>query len=103
MKVSTLLCLLSGHRAQSIHYLHLDYMHRDTEKIAFYIPQILKNTTPTFHPEPLEFFVFEQDPGICVVTHVNYYISLTENLRKDKTLMVSHQKIASDRANLGRD
>ena len=95
MKVSTLLCLLSGHRAQSIHCLHIDFMYRDAEKIAFYIPKILKNTTPTFHPDPLEFLVLKEDPEICVVTHLNHYISLTENLRKDQTLLVSHKTFTS--------
>ena len=91
-KVTTLLCLLSGQRCQTIHALKLDFMHKEKDRIVFYIPTILKTTTPTFHTAPLEFLAYEEDHSVCIVRHLNYYISLTEPLREANTLLISYAK-----------
>ena len=82
-KLVTLLCILSGQRSQSISSLYLSYMHRSATKYVFYIPKVLKTTTPSFHQEPLEFEEFMEDEKVCVVDCLEEYILRTECIREN--------------------
>ena len=77
-KLVTLLCILSGQRAQSIANLNLGFMHHTSDMYTFYIPEILKTTTPTFHQTPLEFDAFEEDKRLCAVDCLDEYIERTK-------------------------
>ena len=94
LKLCTLLCILSGQRAQTIAALHLDYLHAEQGMYTFYIPKVLKTTTTTFHQTPLEFSSYLPDKRICVVSCLKEYIERTalirENLEGEKTLILSH-------------
>ena len=57
-KLVTLLCLLSGQRAQSIAALHINFKHKSEDTFTFYIPKLIKTSTPTFHQEPLRVSCF---------------------------------------------
>ena len=65
-KLTTMLCILSGQRSQSIGALYLEHMHKSDTVFTFYIPKMLKTTTPTFHQEPLEFEAFPHNSNLCV-------------------------------------
>ena len=80
LKLTTLLCLLTGQRNQTIHSLDISCMHVDDKRIIFYIPTILKTTTPSSHLEPLELLRY-QDWRLCVVTHIQLYIRATAKVR----------------------
>ena len=86
-KVVTLLCLLTGQRCQSINYLNIDYMHIERGKIVFYIPKILKTTTPSFHTSPLELLLYEKDTAICAVTHI--LLSLSSSPIEERQVIYS--------------
>lgn len=82
-KLTTLLCILSGQRAQSISSLSLKFMHVSNTEYVFYIPKVLKTTTPTFHQEPLTFRSFPGEKQVCVVECLHAYIDRTELIREN--------------------
>ena len=90
LKTVTLLALLSGHRCQSINSLSLDHMDIDIERVVFYIPDIIKNTTTSFHPEPIELAAYNLDESICPVRTVVEYIKATEKFRKSQNVILSY-------------
>ena len=92
-KLVTLLAILSGHRCQTLNTLSLDFMDLSGERVTFYIPNILKNTTPSFHAKPLHFPSFAQDESICPVRNVVEYIKATAKLRKSRSLIISYSTL----------
>ena len=82
-KLTTLLCILSGQRSQSLSVLYLQHMHQEDDVITFFIPKMLKTTTPTFHQQPLEFMRFPYDVNTCVYTCLLHYIERTRLLREN--------------------
>ena len=81
-KLATLLCFLSGQRAQTITALSLEFCHREKLSVTFYIASILKNTRPGKHQQPLVFQKFEESK-ICVLECLNEYIRRTELIREN--------------------
>lgn len=84
-KLATLMALLSAQRAQTLHILDLNFMHKDKDKYIFYINELTKTSRPSFHPEPLEFRSFPQDENICVVQTLNTYLDRTKLTRGECT------------------
>ncbi len=82
-KLVTLLCLLSGQRAQSIPVLALNFLYQDSRSISLYLPSMLKNTRPGKHQEALNFPRFEEDTSICVVECLTEYIKRTQLIREN--------------------
>ena len=82
-KLTTLLCLLSGQRSQSIAYLYQDHMVMDSDTASFYIPKLLKTTTPTFHQDPLEFVAFPPNKRACIMDCLKSYMHRTEGIREN--------------------
>ena len=80
-KLVTLLCLLSGQRAQSVASLYTNFMHRSESTYTFYIPKILKTTTPVFHQEPLEFQRFTGDSKLCPYDCLDLYRQRTDLIK----------------------
>ena len=87
-KTATMLCLLTSQRDQSLHELDINYLHIDDTKMVFYIPAILKTTTPTFHTKPLELKRYK-NKNICVVETVIKYCDMTKDIRLDDKLFVA--------------
>ena len=82
-KLTTLLCILSGQRSQSLSKLYIEHMHREDTVITFFIPKMLKGTTPTFHQQPLEFEYFPYDKNTCVYSCIMEYMKRTELIREN--------------------
>ena len=82
-KLTTLLCILSGQRSQSISKLYPAHMHQDDTVFTFFIPKMLKTTTPTFHQEPLEFHLFPQDEKTCIYRCLVEYLRRTNLIREN--------------------
>ena len=74
-KLTTLLCILSGQRSQSIAKLYIEHMHQDDKVFTFFIPKMLKTTTPSFHQEPLEFDFFHKMQTLV-------YIDVLSNIQR---------------------
>jgi hypothetical protein len=92
-KMVTLLAILSGHRCQTLNTLSLDCMDLRGEGVTFYIPNIIKNTTPSFHAKPLKFPSYAPDELICPVRNVVEYIKATAKVRKSRSLIISYSTL----------
>ena len=84
-RVSTLLCILSGQRSQTLGVLDKDYMHLVDDKCIFFIRTVLKQSRPGFHQEPLDFKIYPQNESLCPVANIRAYLEATKNLRGDQT------------------
>ena len=87
LKTVTILSLLSGHRCQSINSLTLAHMDININKVIFYIPKVIKNTTRSFHPQPVELKAYNKDESFCPVSTVVEYIEVQKKLENPKTLL----------------
>ena len=89
LKLTTLLCFVTGQRNQTINSLDIDFMYDDgDEKIIFYIPNILKATTRGNHLKPIELLEYDEDDSLCVVTHIRLYLDVTKSIRKKHTRLL---------------
>ena len=62
-------------------------------KYIFTIGEKRKTTKPGKHLEPIELTAFEPDINLCVVTHLDQYLAITENLRGSTSqLLISYVK-----------
>ena len=82
-----ILALLLGHRCQSINSLTLAHMDININKVIFYIPKVIKNTTRSFHSQPIELKAYNKDESVFPVRAVVEYIKATEKLENQKTLL----------------
>ncbi len=100
-KLCTLLCLLSGNRAQVVPALGLNQCYIDPkgDRFVFNIRQIMKTSTPYRHMEPLEFLAFPHEQKLCIVHCLKEYVAritpirgddLGENGCSEKPLIVSY-------------
>ena len=88
-----LLCLPAGQRCQTVHALGIDYIDLSESKCIFVINHILKNTKPGTHIKSLEYFAFEEDEQLCVISNLNAYLARTKPLRKQYSqLLISYVK-----------
>ncbi len=81
-KLVTLLCILSAQRSQAIGALYEEHMHRSSTTYTFFIPIMLKTTTPSFHQEPLEFEAFPENHKLSVYHCLDEYRERTKSVRE---------------------
>ena len=84
-KLCTLLCLLSGQRAQAIPALSLSMCHRDpySKEYTLYIDRVMKTSTPNNHVKPVVLEAFSEDPKLCIVQCLDEYIERTRLIREN--------------------
>lgn len=82
-KVATLILFLSGKRSQVMEFLMLECMYLDNNKAVFYISELMKETRPAFHTDPLQFMSFPYNLNLCTVTCLSNYLDRTGMFRKD--------------------
>ncbi|XP_028392200.1 uncharacterized protein LOC114531256 [Dendronephthya gigantea] len=93
LKLTMLLCLLTGQRCQTVHSMDIKYMQKMTDRYRITIQQKLKQTKSGKHIDPIELMAFDEDPGLCVVQHLDEYIERTAKLRDKHTqLLISYVK-----------
>ena len=92
LKLVTLLALLSTHRCQTLNSLSIEHMDINIQKVTFYIPKAIKNTTTIFHPKPIILQAFPADERICPVRNIVEYIKASEKFRKSKDVLLSYYK-----------
>ena len=80
-KLTMLLMLLSGQRGQTIHLLKLKDIQINDNRIVCYISDLVKQSKPGKHVEPLMIDSFNDNKKLCVVTTMKDYITRTEPLR----------------------
>ena len=79
-KTVTVLALLSGHRCESLNSLTLAHI------VVFYIPKVIKNSTRSFHPQPIELRACNKGESIFSVRTIVEYIKATEKIRKSENI-----------------
>ena len=98
-RVATLLCILSGQRSQTLGCLSIDFMDLNNDKVSFLIPDLLKQSRPGYHQQPLEFEAYPYNVNLCPVTNVRAYLKMTDEYRQKGKFFVSfappHQTIQS--------
>lgn len=82
-KTATMLCILSGQRAQTICAFNIDHLIMEADRCVFLINTVLKQTRPGFHQQPIEFLSFP-DKGICPVELIKRYLEATQGIRKEE-------------------
>lgn len=93
LKLTMLLCLLTGQRCQTLSKLDITLMQKLPGKYVFTIGEKLKTTKPGKHLAPIELTAFDPDISLCVVTHLDQYLAKTEKLRgATSQLLISYVK-----------
>ena len=81
LRLTFLLCLLSGQRRQTIQVVRLDQMNVTSNAYTFNISNKLKQTRPSYHQKPLVYEKYVSEPTLCIYSHVARYLELTASLR----------------------
>ena len=93
LKMTSLLCILTGQRCQTIHKIDISHTQQLPNLIRITIQDALKTTKPGRHIKPLELLAYNNDPDLCIVRLFNEYLLRTSNLREGHTqLLISFQK-----------
>ena len=71
--------------------MNIDLMISEADKVTMFVPELLKQSRPGHHPDPMELLRYP-DQEICVVSHLEQYIEKTKELPKDQNLMISFVK-----------
>ena len=87
LKLTTLLCFLTGQRNQTINSIDITHMHEEDDRIIFYIPDVLKTTTRSSHLDPLVLQAYHEE-ALCVVTHIKLYMDVTKSVRNSNTKLL---------------
>ena len=64
----------------------------DINKVLFYISKVIKNTTRSFQPKPIELKAYNKDESICLVCTVVEYIKGIEKIKKSGNITISYHK-----------
>ena len=67
-------------------------MEININKVLFYIPKVIKNTTRWFHPRPIELKASNKNESIFLVCTVIEYIKGIEEIRKSENIILSYHK-----------
>ena len=94
-KLCTLLCLLSGQRAQIVPALDTRFMVAEVSRYVFDVRKILKTTKPSKHIPPLEFLAFPEEENLCIVRCLDEYLGRTDAMR-EIVCMVDEDEIDKD-------
>ena len=81
-RTATLLCMTSGQREQTMKFLCRKTLMIQDDIATLYVPEILKTTKPGKHLEPIVLRRYEEQT-ICVVHHLELYLSRTSLLTKE--------------------
>lgn len=90
LKLTMVLALVTGQRAQTLSKLKLSEMERNGDTVRFRIGEHLKTKLPG--TAVIEFSKFTPDSAVCPVHLMDMYIALTKDLRSDDFLLISFVK-----------
>ena len=93
LKMTSLLCILTGQRCQTIHKIDISHIQHLPNMIRITIKDTLKTTKPGRDIKPLELLAYTNDPDLCIVRLFKEYLLRTSTLREGHTqLLISFQK-----------
>ena len=81
LKMTTLLCLLTGQRSHTIHKFDTQFIQKLPNMYRVTVREKLKHTKPGRHQEPFEYLPYESDKSLCIYEHLSEYIDRTKPLR----------------------
>ena len=85
-KLVTLITLLSGQRVATIANIKLDDIKIDNDIMYIYISNLIKQTKPGKHQQPLQFKRYKTNENICVVKLMEKYMEKTNKIRQKKLM-----------------
>ena len=71
-RLEILLGLTTGQRNQTIYH----YIKSSNDNVILFVPEILKDTRPSHHLQPIELKAFK-DIDLCLVAHLKQHIKMT--------------------------
>ena len=92
VKVAVLMALATGQRCQTLSVMDIENMEITQEYVKIRIGELLKQSKPNKHLAEIFIEAFNQNPAICIVTALTFYIKKTENLRTNSRLFIITQK-----------
>ena len=63
----------------------------ETDKVTIFVPELLKQTRPGHHLEPMVLMRYS-DTDICALSHLEKYREVTKSIRKSNKLLLSFVK-----------
>ena len=78
-RLAILLCLTAGQRDQTISYMNLDLMKFETDKVTIFVPELLNQTRPGHHLEPMVLMQYSHT-DICALSHLEKYREVSGHL-----------------------
>lgn len=82
-----------GQRCQTLTKLDTNFMQILPDKIVFTVGEKLKTTRPGKHLQPIELIAYNQDKALCVVSHLQTFLTYTQPLRgQHSKLLISYAK-----------
>ena len=89
-KLVMLMTLISGRqRAQTIHSIRVSDIKILDNKVVIPITSPIKQTKPTKHMAPLCFQIYNNEPKLCVVSHLTEYLKRTKSYRDTDKLFLT--------------
>ena len=92
VKLALLLILTTGQRCQTLKSINIDNLELTKDYVKIRIGDLLKQSKLNSHLAELYIEAFKQNPAICIVKTLKYYLRKTENLRSESSLFVVTQK-----------
>ena len=91
LKAVSLIALVSGCRAQSIHEMNIDFCDKTHNKMCFFFKTKLKTSRPSNKAQTLIVYKYT-DESLCVYRTLSAYIERTQSLRSSQSLWISWVK-----------
>ena len=92
LKLVMLLALVATARAQTLHLLNLDTMHKHKSSYVFNQEEIIKQSRPGYDNPDVLAKAFPADRRLCVYKVLQEYIKRTKHLRSSRYLFISYIK-----------
>ena len=71
--------------------MNLDLMKFEIDKVTIFVTELLKQTQPGHHLEPMVLMRYS-DTDICALSHLEKYREVTKSIRKSNKLLLSFVK-----------
>ena len=93
LKLTMLLCILTGQRCQTIAKLDIKSMQSLPDKYIFTLRETLKTSKPGKHLDPITLEAYKPDESLCIVNLLSHYLNLTSTIRNEHSkLLISYVK-----------
>ena len=85
-KLVMLIALVTVQRIQTLSLLDINHMQVYSDRIEFYISELVKQSRPSYHVKPIIHHLFDNDASLCVVRTLQAYLKVTKLLRTQNNM-----------------